>query len=229
MASSKFFVLCFLLFLLQTLPTLQFRVIPHDWNSYLHGLNIEYERSSFKTSEINSSKAVVSIKNITKALSNAGYEVMSVILENQLPSLVPYSDGKDGTVTIYNNNSITIFVPPNGAAVNLQWWNSLEYQAVMARVDKEGFESGSLPNGSELVTMDSEKKILVVTSQGCQNGFPSINGVGIKQWDVYNDGHLIVHGVENFFDFRSRGELQENFPVHSFDPDLVIWGRFLDD
>ncbi|KAJ0089437.1 hypothetical protein Patl1_14444 [Pistacia atlantica] len=28
----------------------------------------------------------------------------------------------------------------------------------------------------------------------------SINGVKIVEWDVYNDGKVIVHGVEEFFD-----------------------------
>ncbi|KAF5176474.1 hypothetical protein FRX31_033939 [Thalictrum thalictroides] len=29
---------------------------------------------------------------------------------------------------------------------------------------------------------------------------PRINGVEIKQWNLYNDGSVIVHGVDNFFD-----------------------------
>ncbi|XVE71702.1 hypothetical protein DITRI_Ditri10aG0172900 [Diplodiscus trichospermus] len=72
-------------------------------------------------------------------------------------------------------------------------WKRLEYQFVTTKVDKEGFDSGSVGTGSELLTYDLECMNVIV------NGYGSINNVTITDWNIYNDELIIVNGVQNFF------------------------------
>ncbi|KAF7153016.1 hypothetical protein RHSIM_Rhsim01G0018500 [Rhododendron simsii] len=40
----------------------------------------------------------------------------------------------------------------------------------------------------------------VVVTTAPHSGHASINGIKVTEWDMYNDGCVIVHGVEDFFD-----------------------------
>ncbi|XVE71709.1 hypothetical protein DITRI_Ditri10aG0173600 [Diplodiscus trichospermus] len=134
---------------------------------------------------------------------------MSLILQNHLSSVVPYGRNcfprsdrcgyreyyDRNIVTVFNNNTINIFVPPDDSFIDDAYWKRLEYQFVTAKVDKEAFDSGSIGIGSELLTCDVDGKNVIV------NGFGSINNVTITDWNIYNDGHIIVHGVQDFFNY----------------------------
>ncbi|WRX15626.1 hypothetical protein QQP08_008113 [Theobroma cacao] len=97
------------------------------------------------------------------------------------------------SVIVYNNNTITIFAPADESFSDDEHWKVLEYQFVTANVDKEAFDSGALQIGSELLTCHSYCNVLV-------NGYGSINNVNITHWkNIYDDGHIIVHGVHQFF------------------------------
>ena len=69
---------------------------------------------------------------------------------------------------------------------------------MVSQVDKEAIESGYLYKGSKLMSCSPVKQRLVV-DQVFDNGTVSINRVKIKHWNIYNDGHVIVHGTEDFF------------------------------
>ena len=97
-------------------------------------------------------------------------------------------------VKIFNNNTITIFAPPD-EAFRLEGWIVLDYQFVTSKVDKTAFERGSISKDSMLLTCD-----LIVSQVPDRKGaYGSINNVIITRWDIYNDGHILVHGVEDFF------------------------------
>ncbi|KAF2309170.1 hypothetical protein GH714_001000 [Hevea brasiliensis] len=144
----------------------------------------------------------VNVDDIAEALWNAGYKIMSLILQrNLVGGIVPYSflffahysDGRD--MVKFYNKTITIFAPRD-EAVPIEDWMALGNQIVRYKVDDESFRSGSFKEGSVLHTLNSHA--LEVT-QVPWMGYPSINNVTITQWNIYNDGHVIVHGVEDFF------------------------------
>ena len=168
----------------------------------------------FQPSDTN---VTVDLNEIAKAVWDAaggGYKIMSLILQNHLSSVVPYGrhyvrnsrnfisrDYDRSIVTVYNNNTITIFVPPDESFTDDADWKMLEYQFVTAKVDKEAFDSASIRTGSELLTCDLDCNVLV-------NGYGSINNVKITHWNIFNNGHIIVHGVQDFFncDFWSSSK-----------------------
>ncbi|KAF5184660.1 Fas1 domain, partial [Thalictrum thalictroides] len=54
------------------------------------------------------------------------------------------------------------------------------------------------PLGSKVNTLLPGHPLVINTPSHQEN--PRINGVEIKQWNLYNDGSVIIHGVDNFFD-----------------------------
>ncbi|XVE71703.1 hypothetical protein DITRI_Ditri10aG0173000 [Diplodiscus trichospermus] len=149
----------FVLVLVQTLPTFQLIVLPT-------GPRKEHILM-FQPSE---TKVIVDVNEIAKAVWDAAggrYKIMSLILQNHLSSVVPYGrncfpgtrwcgcrEYDRSIVTVYNNNTITIFVPLDESFSDVTNWKTLEYQFVTAKVDKEAFDSGYIGTGSELLTCD---------------------------------------------------------------------------
>ncbi|EOY31539.1 Uncharacterized protein TCM_038456 [Theobroma cacao] len=190
MVSKYTLALVLVIVLVHTLPTFQLFEIPTQPR--------EEHILMFKPSD---TKAIIEVDGIIKAVWDAGFKIMSLILQNHLRTVVPFGGTYPAgcrlcyatdSVTIYNNNTITIFAPVDESFSDDENWKVLEYQFVTARVDKEAFDSGSVQRGVELLTCDSYCKVLV-------NGYGSINNVNITHWNIYNDGHIIVHGVQNFF------------------------------
>ncbi|XP_050205731.1 uncharacterized protein LOC126655549 [Mercurialis annua] len=149
---------------------------------------------------------IVDVDNIAKAVWNAGYKAMAMIIEFQLTEIIPYGhikkfnrgDGDPNQLFVFNNNTITVFAPPD-EAIRTDDWIKLEYQVVTSRVDKESFDSGSISEGSFLNTSHCYGDKIQVSEVPKGTDYPSINNVKIKEWDIYNDGHVLVHGVEDFF------------------------------
>lgn len=151
-------------------------------------------------------EVTVIINNITKALWDAGYKIMSLILEKRLISVTPYNWYQRDRITIYNNNTITIFAPPDEEAAGIENYEFLGYQIAKSKIDKEAFDSGRLFEGSEILTLDinSDVKVSTLKVTEPKSGCPSINGVKITKWNIYNDGSVVVHGVEDFFHPKFR-------------------------
>lgn len=165
-------------------------------------------RSDFLPSAKNDTKTtVVEVEKIAKALRESGYEAMPMVLENHLRSISPYYcesddflffvDRRSNKLTIHGDGAVTLFVPRD-EAVRLEEWVDLEYQIVASKVDEEAFESASLFEGSKLVSCSARKQRLVV-DRVFGNGTVCINNVKINKWNIYNDGRVIVHGTEDFF------------------------------
>ncbi|XP_015899904.2 putative fasciclin-like arabinogalactan protein 20 [Ziziphus jujuba] len=72
----------------------------------------------------------------------------------------------------------------------------LQYHVVPSKLDGHALES--LPHGSKIDTLLLGHPLVVTTLP--TDEFASINGVKVAERDLYNDGGLIVHGVDNFFD-----------------------------
>ena len=99
--------------------------------------------------------------------------------------------------------ALLLFVPPD-EAVRFGEGISIGNQVAMARVDKAGFESGELSKGSEFAVWDRYTQSKLVVSEVVRGGddgglMVSINGVNVTEWDIYNDGHVIVHRTDDFF------------------------------
>ncbi|RXH83682.1 hypothetical protein DVH24_005935 [Malus domestica] len=66
-------------------------------------------------------------------------------------------------------------------------------------MDKDAREA-SLRHGSKVDTLLLGHPLVVTSLPVGTSGYASLNQVKVTEWDVYNDGRLIVHGVEDFFD-----------------------------
>nr|DAD27278.1 TPA_asm: hypothetical protein HUJ06_028746 [Nelumbo nucifera] len=112
-----------------------------------------------------------------------------------LSTMIPeeFLGNKDQTITMFCPSD-KAFISPNfkyaGPPLTL-----LRYHVALGKLDREVLDSPKL-HWSKVDTLLSGHP-LVVTSL---RGRASINGVEITHWNLYNDGHVIVHGVEDFFD-----------------------------
>ncbi|THF95669.1 hypothetical protein TEA_002716 [Camellia sinensis var. sinensis] len=118
--ASKLSLAFLLLVFVSILPRPTISTAAQETNHHDHGLNVGM---------------------ISSVLSNKGYIAMSLILEQILPTLIPFE--------------VDTLLPHHP---------------------------------------------LVVTTTPHHSDRASINGVKVTDWDVYNNGHVIVHGVEDFFD-----------------------------
>ncbi|KAJ0030811.1 hypothetical protein Pint_14301 [Pistacia integerrima] len=127
------------------------------------------------------------IRKISTCLSDKGYNSMALILHMTLPSLIP-SD------SVFNTTTFTIFSPTDKAFLSSKYpqppLTLLRYHVTPSTFNK------TLPHGSKIDTLLRGHPLMATSS----HRKASINGVKIVEWDVYNDGKVIVHGVEEFFD-----------------------------
>nr|DAD45478.1 TPA_asm: hypothetical protein HUJ06_003708 [Nelumbo nucifera] len=139
----------------------------------------------------------IPVEKIKKALSDSNYLTMSMTLELALSNLIP-------THEFFNNKDIktlTIFCPSDKAftSPNFKYTGPpltlLRYHVALENLDREVLETSQL-HWSKVDTLLPGHP-LVVTSV---NRHASVNDVKISYWNLYNDGHVIVHGVEDFFD-----------------------------
>ncbi|KAF7153150.1 hypothetical protein RHSIM_Rhsim01G0019500 [Rhododendron simsii] len=135
------------------------------------------------------------IGKISSSLSDKGYIAMSIILQGTLSSLLlPFEN-------TLNTTTFTIFCPPDKAFFTPKYpqppWTLIQYHIVPSNLDRESLES-SLRFESKIDTLLPGHPLVVTTAP--HSGRASINDVKVTEWDMYNDGHVIVHGVEDFFD-----------------------------
>lgn len=129
-----------------------------------------------------------------------------MILENSLRSVMsPYCnkflffvDSKNRFTLYGENSTVTIFIPPD-EKMRFDDWIDLEYQILTERIDQEAFSSGALSEGSMIYSISLFKPRLLV-DKVFADGIVMINGVNVTKWNIYNDGRIIVHGTQDFFD-----------------------------
>lgn len=131
---------------------------------------------------------------ISNALSSKGYNEMSLTLQMTLRDLL-------STKPIHNTK-VTIFCPTDKAFYSMKYphapFTLLQYQIALSGLHKHTLET-SLSHGSKVDTLLHGHPLVVTTTSGTTTN-ASINEVKVVEWDIYNDGHVILHGVEDFFD-----------------------------
>nr|DAD27275.1 TPA_asm: hypothetical protein HUJ06_028743 [Nelumbo nucifera] len=138
----------------------------------------------------------IPVEKIKRALSDANYLTMSLTLDMALSTMIPaeFLSNKQQTITIFCPSD-KAFMSPNfkyaGPPLTL-----LRYHIALGKLDREVLDSPKL-HWSKVDTLLSGHPLVVTSVRG---GKASINGIKITHWDLYNDGHVIVHGVEDFFD-----------------------------
>ncbi|KAF7152156.1 hypothetical protein RHSIM_Rhsim01G0018600 [Rhododendron simsii] len=119
---------------------------------------------------------------------------MSIILKGSLSSLLlPFKNTLNAT-------AFTIFCPPDKAFFTPNYPQpplTPKYHIVPSNLDRESLES-FLRYESKIETLLPGHPVVVTTAP--HSGHASINGIKVTEWDMYNDGRVIVHGVEDFFD-----------------------------
>lgn len=134
------------------------------------------------------------VSAISNALSSKGYNEMSLtLLDMTFKALLSTQQSL--------NTTITVFCPTDKAFYSLNYrhdpFTLLQYQIAPSNLDKETLEN-SLPYGSKIDTLLHGHPQVVTKLPGDTN--TSINGVNIVDWDIYHDGQVILHGVDDFFD-----------------------------
>ncbi|GLT27237.1 hypothetical protein SLA2020_022510 [Shorea laevis] len=127
------------------------------------------------------------LSNAAEILSDSGY--LSMALTLQLTSV---------TLNLDSSNA-TIFAPLDSAFARSGQLSLLElqYHISPARLSKECFRS--LPYGARIPTLWSNHSLIVTTDKGFD--FPlSINNVSVGNLVIFDDGSMIVYGVDKFLD-----------------------------
>ncbi|KAL3331734.1 hypothetical protein AABB24_032376, partial [Solanum stoloniferum] len=147
--------------------------------------------SSYNPTNIN----IINPKNnLPNTLLKKGYVSMSIILENTLNNFISSSP---------NTTNFTIFCPTEKAFLKIfpKYQDPpnrlIQYHIVPLGLNKNVLET-FFHRGSKLKTLLLDHSIVVTKLPRSEK--VSINNVDIAEWDVYNDGRVIVHGIEEFFD-----------------------------
>ena len=94
------------------------------------------------------------------------------------------------------NTIVTIFCSTDEAFYSLKHpqvpFTLLQYQIAPSNLGKETLEN-SLTYGPRVSILLLGHPLVVTTLPGDTN--TSISGVMIVDWDIYHDGHVIVHGL----------------------------------
>ncbi|XP_060670059.1 uncharacterized protein LOC132800434 [Ziziphus jujuba] len=118
----------------------------------------------------------------SRTLSDKGYQVMSMIFQVFLNDL-------NVSGLLRGNSTFIVF------RVRLPPLTLLQYQVVPSKLDGEALQS--LHHGSKVDTLLLGHPLVVTTLP--TDKYTSLNGVTVTEWNIYNDGGLIVHGVDKFF------------------------------
>ena len=162
---------------------------------FLHPTVSEFPTARATEPDTSHEIEVFNIEAISNALSDKGYLSMALSLQLALKSNLIPSEVSD------DNTRVTIFCPPNKAFSELKYpqppLTLLQYQISPSELNREALES-SLGPDAKVHTFLSGHSLVITTEPGSRE--TSINEVKITEWDVYNDGSVIVHAVEDFFD-----------------------------
>ena len=152
-----------------------------------------------------SSPQPLHINTLSNALSQKGYVAMSLTLDLTLRTLLsslPSSSSSSSSNT--TTTTFTIFCPLDKAFYSSKYpqppLTLLQYHISPLKLERQTLQSSSsYPVGSKIDTLLPGHP-LVVSTLHKRTREVSINDVKITDWEIYNDGRIILHGVENFFD-----------------------------
>ncbi|KAF9587005.1 hypothetical protein IFM89_039784 [Coptis chinensis] len=137
------------------------------------------------------------VNNIAKVVFDAGYLTMSITLILGRNTTAQIASALSGN---YTPAGFTIFVAPDKSFMSTKYFGYLDppfsllrYHVTPMYLERVQLESTPPANGTRINTLLDGHPLV-------HNARASINGVKIKQWDIYADDNVIVHGVEDFFD-----------------------------
>ncbi|KAH7546714.1 hypothetical protein FEM48_Zijuj01G0230900 [Ziziphus jujuba var. spinosa] len=129
----------------------------------------------------------------SKSVSDKGYHAMSMIFD-------VFFKIHDVSKWLSGNSTLTVFCPPDSAFFSSKYpqppLTLLQYHVVPLKLDIGAL--ASLPHGSKIDTLLLGHPLVVTILQNDE--YVSLNGVKVTEWNLYNEGGLIIHGVDNFFD-----------------------------
>nr|XP_043620577.1 putative fasciclin-like arabinogalactan protein 20 [Erigeron canadensis] len=140
----------------------------------------------FSTAQTTTALPPETLTNAVETLSNSGYIAMSL-------TLTAVSDG-----LLSHHNAATIFSPPDIAFAD---YGQPSLPLLSVHISPMVFSLStlrSLPFGTKIPTVDESIFLTVTTSS--PNDVVSINDVRIIGSSIFDDGSLIVYGIENFLD-----------------------------
>lgn len=137
----------------------------------------------------------INVASVSNLLSDKGYHAMALTLEVMLESLLSTQFIK------HNTTQLTLFCPQDGAFLSSKFpqppLTLLQYHTVPFKLNPATLEA-SFPVDSKVDTLLPGHPLVVTSLPG--SGYTSLNLVKVKEWDLYNNGRVIIHGVEDFFD-----------------------------
>ncbi|KAL1807703.1 hypothetical protein DCAR_0727086 [Daucus carota subsp. sativus] len=145
------------------------------------------------------------VVNAVDTLSNSGYIAMSLTL--QLTS---------NTLLTPQRRSATVFSPPDAAfsSSGQPSISLLQLHFVPVAFSIDGLKS--LPYGTKIPTFSSSHSLTITTPASDNSGNVSLNNVNVTGSPIYDDGALVIFGVERFFD----AEFTPLSPIQSPNSDL---------
>ncbi|KAH7546833.1 hypothetical protein FEM48_Zijuj01G0242900 [Ziziphus jujuba var. spinosa] len=97
-----------------------------------------------------------------------------------------------------NNNNFNLAMASKSLSDKGYHAMSMIFDAFFKTHDLENGDLSSVTHGTKIDTLLLGHPLVVTTLQSDQ--YASLNGVKVTEWKLYNDGGLIIHGVDNFFD-----------------------------
>ncbi|KAL1828945.1 hypothetical protein DCAR_0208223 [Daucus carota subsp. sativus] len=148
-----------------------------------------------------------SILNAVETLSNAGYVVMSLTLQVSSEA-----------VLTSQCRSATVFAPPDYSfsRSGQPSLSLLRYHFSPLALSVDSLKS--LPYGTKIPTLSAGKS-LTVTSFASDDRI-SLNDVKLSRWPIYDDGSLVIFGIESFLNPEFTSTIQIRNP--SFDVGCVV-------
>ncbi|WCJ33517.1 hypothetical protein M5689_014872 [Euphorbia peplus] len=145
-----------------------------------------------------------SILDSVAVLSNSGYNSMALTLEFASPSIFPIQ-----------SPSLTIFSPLDSAFSKSGQPSLSLLQFHFSPLSLSMHSLKSFPPGTKIPTLLPNRSIIVTSS--ISGSMFSINGVGINGSVVYDDGSLVIFGIDRFLDpsFEVFGSINGR-SIHNF-------------
>lgn len=172
---------------------------------------ITFSLMIFSLFSLSTSLPTESILNAVETLSNAGYVVMSLTLQVTSEA-----------VLTSQCRSATVFAPPDYSFTRSGQpsLSLLRFHFSPLALSVESLKT--LPYGTKVPTL-FDGKSLTVTSFASDDRI-SLNDVKLSRWPIYDDGSLVIFGIESFFNPEFSSAVQIRNP--SFDVGCVVMNDY---
>lgn len=134
---------------------------------------------------------LMDVGKMADALWEADYKLMSLIVDGTLYDILfPIRWGY-----MYDNQIVTVFAPPDDVFRFYNRKTTGFYVVVSSEVNTHSSSMDFLFTCAYTWRYTSHELKVVKAHDGCH---PWINNINITRSNIYNDGRMIVHGVDKF-------------------------------